>query len=70
MSWVDNMKKIELKLVITEDNGMWHIKTFNPNDSSTFLSVSCTSRNEMLQRFADSLKADNIRYWHMMKEIK
>lgn len=64
------MKRIELQLVITEDNGKWNIKTFIPNDSSSYSSVSGKSRNEALQKFADGLKEDNIRYWHLMKDIE
>lgn len=70
MNWVDNMKKIELQLVITEDDGMWNIQTFIPNDSSSFLSVSGKSRNEVVQKFADDLKENNIRYWYLMKATK
>jgi hypothetical protein len=63
------MKRVELQLIITEDNGKWYLKAQVPETSNTTLFVSGDSKAEILDWFARSMKEDNIKYWYLMSEI-
>lgn len=64
------MKRLELQLVITEDNGKWSIATFVPDRSCTILYTSDMSRNTAINKFTEYLKDDTLRYWHIMEEVE
>jgi hypothetical protein len=66
---VIDVKQIELKVIITEEDNLWRLQATVPNNDNAFMGITGKTRKELLDNFAKSLDNDNIRYWYLMKEI-